>query len=61
MAIKKNDIVTNNKEIRIGSPSPKNPNVIPVGTQLRVWKATRRGILYCTAVDRSLSLHYQYS
>ena len=55
MAIKKNDIVTNNIQICIGSP--KNPNVIPVGTQLRVWKATRRGILYCTAVDRSLSYY----
>ena len=55
MAIKKNDIVTNNKEIRIGSPSIKNPNVIPVGTQLRVWKASRRGVLHCTTVDRNIT------
>jgi hypothetical protein len=55
MAIKKNDIVTNNIQIVIGSPS--NLIVIPVGTQLRVWKATRRGILYCTAIDRSLSYY----
>ena len=55
MAIKKNDIVTNNKETRVGSPH--NPLTIPAGTQLRVWKATRRGILYCTAVDRSLSYY----
>ena len=56
MAIKKNDIVTNNKDIRVGSPS--NTVVIPTGTQLRVWKATRRGILYCTAVDRGLPYSY---
>jgi hypothetical protein len=55
MAIKKNDIVTNNKDIRVGSPS--NPLVIPAGTQLRVWKATRRGTLFCNAVDRSLSYY----
>jgi hypothetical protein len=55
MAIKKNDIVTNNKDIRVGSPS--NPLVIPAGTQLRVWKATRRGTLFCNAVDRILSYY----
>ena len=56
MAIKKNDIVTNNKDIRVGSPS--NSVVVPTGTQLRVWKATRKGILYCTAVDRGLPYSY---
>jgi len=55
MAIKKNDIVTNNIQIVLGSPS--NPLVIPAGTELRVWKATRTGILYCNAVDRSLSYY----
>jgi len=50
--IRKNDIVATNKDIRVGSSS--NPVVVPAGTQLRVWKATRRGILFCNAVDRGL-------
>ena len=55
MAIKKNDIVTNNIQIALGSIN--NLTGIPAGTQLRVWKATRTGILYCTAVDRNLSYY----
>ena len=55
MAIKKNDIVTNNIQIALGSIN--NLTVIPAGTQLRVWKATRTGILNCTAVDRNLSYY----
>ena len=56
MAIKKNDIVTNNIQICIGSPH--NPTTIPANTQLRVWKATRRGILCCTAVERGMPYSY---
>ena len=54
--IRKNDIVVTNKDIRVGSSS--NPVVVPAGTQLRVWKATRRGVLFCNAVDRGLPYSY---
>lgn len=52
MAIRKNDIVKNNIQITVGY---LNRSVIPAGTQLRVWKATRTGILHCTTVDRTIS------
>lgn len=46
MKIRKNDIVTNNKELTVGTFYTK---VVPAGTQLRVWKTTRDGKLYCSA------------
>lgn len=46
MKIRKNDIVQNNVELTVGTFYPKQ---IPAGTELRVWKATRDGKLYCSA------------
>jgi hypothetical protein len=52
--IKKNDTVTNN--IQIDPAYPWRVTVIPVGTELKVWKTTRTGILYCTPVDRNINI-----
>jgi hypothetical protein len=54
MAIKKNDTVTNNIQITLGNYN--RLTVIPVGTELKVWKTTRTGILYCTPVDRNIHI-----
>ena len=54
MAIKKNDTVTNNIQIVLGNYN--RLTVIPVGTELKVWKTTRTGILYCTPVDRNINI-----
>jgi hypothetical protein len=53
MAIRKNNIVTNNIQIVLGNYN--NLTVIPVGTELKVNKTTRTGILYCTTVDRNIT------
>ena len=53
MAIRKNNIVTNNIQIALGNYN--NLTVIPVGTELKVNKTTRTGILYCTTVDRNIT------
>ena len=52
--IKKNDTVTNN--IQIEPAYPYRCTVIPVGTELRVWKTTRTGVLYCAPVDRTINI-----
>lgn len=52
MAIKKNDIVTNNSPVTLGY---NNSISIPSGTQLRVWKASRNGELSCSTVDRNIT------
>lgn len=54
MAIKKNDTVVNNIQIALGNYN--RLTVIPVGTELKVWKTTRTGILYCTPVDRTINI-----
>jgi len=54
MAIRKNNIVTNNIQIALGNYN--NIRVIPAGTEMRVNKTTRTGILYCTPVDRTINL-----
>lgn len=46
MKIRKNDIVTLNKDMVVGIFYQKT---ISAGTQLRVWKASRDGTLYCSA------------
>ena len=51
MAIRKNDIVTNKYTLTVGV---YDTTVIPVGTELRVWKTTRAGTIYCTTVDRNI-------
>ena len=51
MKIRKNDVVINNKEVTVGTFYTK---VVPAGTQLRVWKSTRDGTLYCSA-DHTIS------
>lgn len=54
MAIRKYDTVTNNIQIVTGY---NNDTIIPAGTKLNVWKATRNGTLYCTTVDRTISTY----
>lgn len=51
MKIRKNDIVRNNVELTVGTFYPKQ---IPAGTELRVWKTTRDGKLYCS-VNHTIS------
>lgn len=48
--IKKNDIVTNN----IAILGYNNLNVVPVGTELKVWKVKRDGNIYCAPVDNNI-------
>jgi len=54
MAIRKNNIVTNNIQIALGNYN--RLTVIPVGTELKVWKTTRTGILYCIPVARNINI-----
>lgn len=49
--IKKNDTVTNNFPLHI----PYSTDILPVGTELRVWKTKRNGTIYCTPTNRTLS------
>jgi hypothetical protein len=51
--IKKNDTITNNIQIVQGYT---NLTIIPVGTELKVWKVKRDGTIYCSPVDRNISI-----
>ena len=51
MKIRKNDIVKINKNLTVGV---YNVKTLPAGTLLQVWKATKKGELYCTTVDRKV-------
>jgi len=51
--IKKNDIVTNNIQLVYGTTKPLL-TVVPVGTELKVWKTKRDGTLYCSVVDPNI-------
>lgn len=52
-SIKKNDAVTLNQPY-----TTTNGTVIPAGTELKVWKAQRNGMLNCTIADRSHPCYY---
>ena len=51
MKIRKNDIVKTNKDLTVGVYEIRT---LPAGTLLQVWKATKKGELYCTTVDRKV-------
>jgi hypothetical protein len=54
--IKKNDTVTNNIQIVQGY-NYNNLTIIPVGTELKVWKVKRDGTIHCTTVDRNICIN----
>lgn len=51
MPIYKNDIVTNNIQLVAGY---NNQYIVPAGTILKVYKATRNGAIYCSVIDRTI-------
>lgn len=54
MKIRKNDRVKINNDLTVGT---YHVQTLPAGTELKVWKASRKGELYCTTVDRNLGYH----